>query len=165
MHDHSHLTMPEQVAIKAFLHVVGQALEENKTTTTLDDLSTKYAFKLKIDFEFPQGSGLGSSASFNVVLAGAVYTVVNKLLWDSLKDQSDLIFDGEDELWKIKTLADYGEGFLHKNASGVDTSVVTLGGMIRFVKSQDAASFPKSKFGDFGKSIFWCDLERCEVWI
>lgn len=143
MLDHSHMDMPEQVALKAFLHVAGKVLEENNSQLTVDDLSAKYAIKMKIEYDFPQGSGLGSSAAFNVVLAGSVYTIFNKLINDTITDQSDLSFQDTDELWKIKLLSDFGEGFLHKNASGVDTSIVTLGGLIKYVKSQDAASFPK----------------------
>ena len=78
----------------------------------------------------------------------------NKLLNDTISDQTDLGFTDTDELWKIKLLSDFGEGFLHKNASGVDTSIVTLGGLIKYVKSQDASSFPKSKLG-ISQTRFW----------
>lgn len=154
MHDHSHLTKPEQVATKAVLHVVQKCLEEHESTLTLDDLSEKYAVKLKIDFDFPQGSGLGSSASFNVVLAGTIYTLFHKVLSNNMHDHSDLTFDSISELWHIKQLADYGEGFLHKSPSGVDTSAVTLGGMIKFVKSDDPAKIPESNSNCFDVYIY-----------
>lgn len=152
MQDIDHLTNPEQVAIKAFIHIINKCLEDIKSTTTIDELSLKYAIQIKIVYDFPQGSGLGSSASFNVVLAGSVYTVMSKILNNTLEDHSDLTFSKTEELWKIKQIADYGEGFLHKSASGIDTSVVTLGGMISYIKTQDASNFPKSKI--FLRPIF-----------
>lgn len=146
MQNLEHLTKPEQVATKAFIHVVERSIEDHKSSLTLEELSQKYCFKIKIENDFPQGAGLGSSAAFNVVLAGSVYIVVGKIINDTLKDPKDIVYETTEELWKIKRLADYGEGFLHKSPSGIDTSIVTLGGMIRFKKSEDPDTPPTSKF-------------------
>ena len=124
-----HLDLTQQGAIKTFLVAAELVSEEWEGV----DYSTfKYGFSIKLKYNFPYGVGLGSSAAFNVSLAGAVYTTLSKIVKKTWRDMSDLSFDNKEELWKFKMIADEGEKIIHSSVSGINTTTVALGGLIRF---------------------------------
>lgn len=127
-----HLSQIEQGAIKTFLVAAEKAIEEAKD---VDLNESKYGFSISLKYNFPYGVGLGSSAAFNVALAGAVYTTFRKLAQNTIKDMTDLSFQNPEELWMFKLLADEGEKVAHSTLSGINTVSAALGGLIRYSKS------------------------------
>jgi mevalonate kinase len=102
-------------------------------TKDFEAFVSKYYMKINLKYNFPYGMGLGSSASFNVALAAAVYTVARKLEGESYKDMSDLDFKF-DQKWMIRNIANEGETAAHKTVSGTETTIVSLGGIYRYCK-------------------------------
>lgn len=77
--------------------------------------------KISLESRIPIGSGMGSSASISVSLAGVLYKFVfNK-------------FDPE-EIFKIANLT---EGYYHKKSSGVDPTICTYGGFLWYRKETE----------------------------
>jgi len=94
--------------------------------------------------ELPIGAGLGSSASFSSCLATAL------LLWHGhykMQDLEDLstrqAFTNQVNHWAFRA-----EKLIHGNPSGIDNSVSTYGGAIRYVTGQmhNLKSFPPLNF-------------------
>nr|AYN07279.1 mevalonate kinase [Eucommia ulmoides] len=83
-----------------------------------------------ITSELPLGSGLGSSASFCVALAGALLALSDSVSLD-LSHEGWLMF-GESELELVNKWAFEGEKILHGKPSGIDNTVSTYGNMIKF---------------------------------
>jgi mevalonate kinase len=75
--------------------------------------SKKFAFEVSADL--PVSSGLGSSAAFCVALSAVMYQT-----------------EGVTDLEKINALAFMGERFVQGNPSGVDNTVSTFGGLLKF---------------------------------
>lgn len=73
----------------------------------------KYVFDVSADL--PVSSGLGSSGAFCVALSGVLYQT-----------------QGITDLEKINALAFQGERFIQGNPSGVDNTVSTFGGLLKF---------------------------------
>lgn len=117
-------------ALTTFLAALKLATKETESFVT------QYDFRIKLEYDFPYGIGLGSSASFNICLAGAVYSAARKIENGTTRDLSDITFEDRAELWKIKELADQGEGVAHKSVSGTNTTIIALGGLIKYCKLQ-----------------------------
>lgn len=127
--DVEHLDATQRGAIKTFLTAVDLVTAEWEGF----DINTfKYGFSIKLKYNFPYGVGLGSSASFNVALGGGVYTTILKIAKKSYRNMTDLSFDNPEDLWKFKLIADEGEKVIHSSVSGINTTTVALGGVIRF---------------------------------
>ncbi|GLD97599.1 hypothetical protein PINS_up006289 [Pythium insidiosum] len=84
---------------------------------------------------FPVGAGLGSSAAFSVALAGGLLQV---------RDQQP-----SSSLTEINAFAYSAEVILHGSPSGVDNTVSTFGGALKFTKLPLPASQPID--GDLSK--------------
>ncbi|XP_004520593.1 mevalonate kinase [Ceratitis capitata] len=92
------------------------------------ELTLKTGFKVHIDSEINIGSGLGSSAAFGATLAAAFLIITghfDEKTYTKLENKA-LISQWAFELERI----------MHGTPSGVDNTVVTYGGMLRFVKGQ-----------------------------
>lgn len=85
-------------------------------------------FQLQIDSELPVGTGLGSSASFGAALAAAF------LIFAGHFDAKTYLEPQNQEL--ISHWAYESERVMHGTPSGVDNTVCTYGGMLRFHKGQ-----------------------------
>lgn len=94
---------------------------ESKKT---DEMFT--GFELRVKSDLNAGSGLGSSASFGVIIATA-FLLLTKQIPIVLTDESRA---------KICKWAFESERVMHGNPSGVDNTVCTYGGIVRFVKGQ-----------------------------
>ncbi|XP_011214340.1 uncharacterized protein LOC105233868 [Bactrocera dorsalis] len=92
------------------------------------ELTLKSGFKIHIDTELNIGSGLGSSASFGATLAAAFL-----LITGHFDEKSYLKLENRA---LISQWAFESERIMHGTPSGVDNTVVTYGGMLRFVKGQ-----------------------------
>lgn len=88
------------------------------------------SFSISLNTELTISSGLGSSASFAVCLAGCF------LHWAYLlKSRIHDTFD-KDDLEKISKYALSCERIMHGSPSGIDNSVCTYGGMIEFRRGE-----------------------------
>ncbi|KAI5730558.1 hypothetical protein M8J76_015008 [Diaphorina citri] len=85
---------------------------------------------LTISSELVLGAGSGSSASFAVSVAGAVYTLVKWLLGD-VEDSNSLDVSISDSVNKWAFLA---EQITHGKPSGLDNAVCTWGGLVKLKK-------------------------------
>ncbi|XP_017469767.1 PREDICTED: mevalonate kinase [Rhagoletis zephyria] len=117
----------KQQAQKAFLSIyyllTGAVLSAPNAELTLQS-----GFQVNIDTEMNIGSGLGSSASFGAVLSAAFL-----LLTGHFDEQTYLKVENQA---LISQWAFEAERIMHGTPSGVDNTVVTYGGMLRFVKGQ-----------------------------
>nr|ACO11406.1 Mevalonate kinase [Caligus rogercresseyi] len=89
--------------------------------------------QLRLSSSIPIGAGLGSSAAYNVSLSAAFHLLKaklsrknNGLFWYYKKSFNAL------ELESICQSAFLGECFMHGNASGIDNSICTYGGLLSF---------------------------------
>ena len=127
LEDLSSFENAERGALKTFVSSIKAA------TKDFEAFVSKYYMKINLKYNFPYGMGLGSSASFNVALAAAVYTVARKLVGESNKDMSDLDFKF-DQKWMIRNIANEGETAAHKTVSGIETTIISLGGIYKYCK-------------------------------
>lgn len=115
-------------AILAFLYLL--IIMETKATTPL-----QYGFTLCVRSFLPVGAGLGSSASYSVVIATALL-ILNKFIpVDFNKTERR-----EEYLGKINHYAFKAEEVIHGNPSGVDNAVATFGGAKTFMRGQGFAT-------------------------
>ncbi|KAH8415762.1 hypothetical protein KR222_000387 [Zaprionus bogoriensis] len=117
---------PKQQTQRAFISIyyllAGAVLTAPKQT----DLSC--GFQVQIDSELNLGAGLGSSASYGAALAAAFLILTGHF------DQSTYLLD--EHLALISHWAFESERVNHGTPSGVDNTVCTYGGILRFVKGQ-----------------------------
>ncbi|XP_013108635.1 uncharacterized protein LOC106087953 [Stomoxys calcitrans] len=97
-------------------------------SSPIKDLELKQSFTVTIDTELNIGAGLGSSASYGVALASAF------LVFAQHFDLSNYAADENQAL--ISHWAYESERVMHGTPSGIDNTVCTYGGMLRFVKGQ-----------------------------
>jgi mevalonate kinase len=83
---------------------------------------------IKVESEIPIGAGLGSSAALSVCLAAGLLNIKSQIEGNEKAEQPD-----HSEICKLAYLS---EKILHGNPSGVDNSVSTYGGVIKFVSGQ-----------------------------
>ncbi|XP_051828962.1 mevalonate kinase isoform X2 [Antechinus flavipes] len=81
--------------------------------------------------ELPPGAGLGSSAAYSVCLAAALLTFCEEIP-SHLREGAASARWTEEELSLINRWAFLGEKVIHGNPSGVDNSISTWGGALRF---------------------------------
>ncbi|XP_074151516.1 mevalonate kinase [Sminthopsis crassicaudata] len=81
--------------------------------------------------ELPTGAGLGSSAAYSVCLAAALLTFCEEIP-SHLREGAASARWTEEELSVINRWAFLGEKVIHGNPSGVDNSISTWGGALRF---------------------------------
>ncbi|XP_055919121.1 mevalonate kinase [Eupeodes corollae] len=83
---------------------------------------------LKISSELNIGAGLGSSASFGVCLATAFLILTKQI--------SSQQYASEESLSLVSSWAFESERVMHGNPSGVDNTICTYGGIVRFTKGE-----------------------------
>lgn len=117
---------PKQQTQRAFISIyyllAGAVLTAPKQT----ELSA--GFQVQIDSELNLGAGLGSSASYGAALAASFLILTGHF------DQSSYLQD--ENLALISHWAYESERVNHGTPSGVDNTVCTYGGILRFVKGQ-----------------------------
>lgn len=92
------------------------------------DVSLEQGFELHIDSELPIGAGLGSSASFGTALAAAFLLLAGHFNVETYLDPQNQELISQ---WSYES-----ERLMHDTPSGVDNTVCTYGGMLRFCKGQ-----------------------------
>ncbi|EDV37343.1 uncharacterized protein Dana_GF11467 [Drosophila ananassae] len=91
-------------------------------------LTLQTGFQVQVDSELNVGAGLGSSASFGAALATAFLILAGHFDSDSyLQEENQAL---------ISTWAYESERVNHGTPSGLDNTVCTYGGMLRYVKGQ-----------------------------
>lgn len=97
-------------------------------SSPVKDLELQQPFTITIDTELNIGAGLGSSASYGAALASAFLAYAQHFDLTNYKDEENqqLI-----SLWAFES-----ERVMHGTPSGIDNTVCTYGGMLRFVKGQ-----------------------------
>lgn len=93
-----------------------------------ENRSLKNGAVIKISSELNIGAGLGSSASFGVCLATAFLILTKQISIDE--------WDSEQSLSLISSWAFESERVMHGNPSGVDNTICTYGGIVRFTKGE-----------------------------
>ncbi|KAJ2723173.1 Mevalonate kinase [Coemansia sp. Benny D115] len=112
---------PGRTAAMTFLYLCGQLLSKQKRES---------GFSIAVRSLVPVGSGLGSSAAFNVALAAALLKMEGMV---SKEHADNGVLDTADyEL--INQWAFRGEQVAHGTPSGIDNSVATWGGFLRYIK-------------------------------
>ncbi|KAL0552529.1 hypothetical protein IC582_011645 [Cucumis melo] len=86
--------------------------------------------EVAITSELPLGSGLGSSAAFCVALSAALLALSGSVNVD--REHHGWMVYKEDELDLLNKWAFEGEKIIHGKPSGIDNTVSTYGGMIKF---------------------------------
>jgi mevalonate kinase len=129
----------EQMGASVFLNSAKHALEED-ADEKMKQIANKYSFDISIGFGVPIGAGLGSSASFNSVASGAVYSIFKHIQ----KEIPSEISISDEDINIIKYLTDFGEKLIHGNPSGIDSYIINNGGTIKFTKTSDGTSLDKS---------------------
>uniref|UniRef100_A0A1B0AAW7 Mevalonate kinase n=1 Tax=Glossina pallidipes TaxID=7398 RepID=A0A1B0AAW7_GLOPL len=97
-------------------------------SSPVKDFKITNGFRLHIDTELNIGSGLGSSASYGVALAAAFLLYARHFDVSSYQDPQNLAL--------ISNWAFESERIVHGTPSGVDNTICSYGGMLRFVKGQ-----------------------------
>ncbi|XP_068145640.1 mevalonate kinase [Drosophila tropicalis] len=93
-----------------------------------DELTLKTGFQVHVESELNVGAGLGSSASYGAALATAFLILTGHFDSDTYLEQENLAL--------ISHWAYESERVNHGTPSGVDNTVCTYGGIVRFVKGQ-----------------------------
>ncbi|CAH8533139.1 unnamed protein product [Dicrocoelium dendriticum] len=94
-----------------------------------------FAVKVDVNSNIPTGAGLGSSAAF------CVAATTTFLLLSGYSTLGENFSPNEEQLELIMSLSREAEAIIHTSSSGVDTTVSTLGGAIRFVRSGSAFNY------------------------
>ncbi|XP_060579312.1 mevalonate kinase-like [Ruditapes philippinarum] len=104
------------------------------------------SINVKITSKLPVGAGLGSSASFSVCLVAALLLVQGHVSFPAQDEKGDTQWKDED-LELINKWAYEGERIMHGTPSGIDNSVATFGGAIKFQagKITKLNNFPRLK--------------------
>ncbi|XP_001364115.1 mevalonate kinase [Monodelphis domestica] len=114
----------ECLAVLAFLYLYLFICRKHRPLPSMD---------IVVWSELPTGAGLGSSAAYSVCLAAALLASCEEIM-NRLKEGATSARWNEDELNLINRWAFLGEKVIHGNPSGVDNSVSTWGGALRFQK-------------------------------
>ncbi|XP_030371004.1 mevalonate kinase [Scaptodrosophila lebanonensis] len=121
-------TPKQQSTQKAFVSIyyllAGAVLSAPKNPT----LTLQSGFQVKIESELNVGSGLGSSASYGAALAAAFLILAGHFGKESyIREENQAL---------ISQWAYESERISHGTPSGVDNTVCTYGGMLKFIKGQ-----------------------------
>ncbi|XP_043354219.1 mevalonate kinase isoform X6 [Dermochelys coriacea] len=139
--DESKCPSPEQMeSLKEFAGIT-TGLSATESLGTLAflylylSISAKYgqvpSVEIVVWSELPTGAGLGSSAAYSVCLAAALLTACGAI-GCPLEEEKPVVRWPEEELDLINRWAFRGEQVIHGKPSGVDNSVATWGGVLRF---------------------------------
>ena len=90
---------------------------------------------VNVDTDLPIGAGFGSSGSFSVCLAAALLQH-SGIIKSSNMDKSGVEIWSESEKNLINKWAFVGEKICHGQPSGVDNTISTFGGAIKFMKNE-----------------------------
>lgn len=114
----------ENNTLVALFYVLHKAFGNNKL---------EKAFELSVDTDLTIGAGSGSSAAFGVCIATACLLLAGRL------DDRNLDYEA------ISNLAFESETVMHGTPSGVDNTICTYGGLIKFVRNKGFSklSIPK----------------------
>ncbi|XP_072456264.1 mevalonate kinase [Notamacropus eugenii] len=112
----------ECLAVLAFLYLYLFICGKQRPLPTMD---------IVVWSELPTGAGLGSSAAYSVCLAAALLASCEEIT-GRLKEGATSAGWTEEELNLINRWAFLGEKVIHGNPSGVDNSISTWGGALRF---------------------------------
>ncbi|XP_036617474.1 mevalonate kinase [Trichosurus vulpecula] len=112
----------ERLAVLAFLYLYLFICRKQRPLPSMD---------IMVWSELPTGAGLGSSAAYSVCLAAALLASCEEIT-GRLKEGVTSAGWTEEELNLINRWAFLGEKVIHGNPSGVDNSVSTWGGALRF---------------------------------
>uniref|UniRef100_A0A8I3S398 Mevalonate kinase n=1 Tax=Canis lupus familiaris TaxID=9615 RepID=A0A8I3S398_CANLF len=113
---------PECLAVLAFLYLYLSICRKQRTLPSLD---------ITVWSELPTGAGLGSSAAYSVCLAAALLTACEAIPNPQNNGESASRWTMED-LELINKWAFQGERMIHGNPSGVDNTISTWGGALRY---------------------------------
>ncbi|KAI8970216.1 ribosomal protein S5 domain 2-type protein [Mycotypha africana] len=116
---------PTTQAVMAFLYLL-VIIQIKAAGTPLD-----HGFTIIVRSFLPVGAGLGSSASYSVVISTALLILYNLIPVDFNSSS-----DRELHLELINKYAFKAEEVIHGNPSGVDNAVATFGGAKSFVRGQ-----------------------------
>lgn len=90
---------------------------------------------MKLEHTIPIGAGLGSSATFNVLISGTLYCVFQQIIQSEGQQlPNELNIESSDLKIINENLADFGERLIHGNPSGIDSYLVTMGAAVKYVK-------------------------------
>nr|XP_008519137.1 PREDICTED: mevalonate kinase isoform X2 [Equus przewalskii] len=110
------------LAVLAFLFLYLSICRKQRALPSLD---------VTVWSELPPGAGLGSSAAYSVCLAAAFLAACEEIP-NPLKDGEPTSRWTEEDLELINKWAFQGERVIHGNPSGVDNTVSTWGGALRY---------------------------------
>ncbi|XP_039228581.1 mevalonate kinase [Drosophila yakuba] len=100
-------------------------------------LTLQTGFQVQVDSQLTVGAGLGSSASFGAALATTFLILAGHFDRDSYLEEANQAL--------ISTWAFESERVNHGTPSGLDNTVCTYGGMLRYVKGQGFQSLKIQK--------------------
>ncbi|KAJ1728303.1 Mevalonate kinase [Coemansia biformis] len=111
---------PGRTAVLAFVYLYGSLVAE----------AGALGFTMCVRSLLPVGAGLGSSASFNVVLSAALLQMTGQLQGEGATEEDRRL---------INSWAFQGEQVAHGTPSGIDNSVATYGGFLEYTKGHGPA--------------------------
>ncbi|KAJ2007816.1 Mevalonate kinase [Coemansia thaxteri] len=114
---------PGRIAILTFVYLYGSILAGRNEGAA--------GFNICVRSLLPVGAGLGSSAAFNVALSAALLQLSGQLQTDG---------SGAVDRKLINQWAFQGEQVAHGTPSGIDNSVATYGGFLKYVKGEASVS-------------------------
>ncbi|CAI2371806.1 unnamed protein product [Moneuplotes crassus] len=120
----------EKLGAQIFLEAVKKGCDNNQDI--INEIVSKYTFDVTFGFGVPIGAGLGSSGSFNCAATGSIYMIFKTLCQKELP--SEITVTRED-LEKVKDLTHFGEKLVHGNPSGIDSYIISEGGIVKFTKT------------------------------
>ncbi|EDW00995.1 mevalonate kinase [Drosophila grimshawi] len=120
-------TTPKQHTQRAFLSIY-YLLAGAVLSAPGDQRTLQTGFQVQVETELNVGAGLGSSASYGAALAAAFLILAGHF------DENSYL--QEENLALISHWAYESERVNHGTPSGVDNTVCTYGGILRFVKGQ-----------------------------
>ncbi|KAH3677147.1 hypothetical protein WICMUC_001902 [Wickerhamomyces mucosus] len=97
----------------------------------------------------PIGSGLGSSATISVCLAGAL-SILGQHIEPATLGNNDKSVDNQDSEY-IDSWAFMGEKLIQGNPSGIDNAVATHGGAVMFQRTQSSVPSVRTTMRNFPK--------------
>ncbi|KAK3777977.1 hypothetical protein RRG08_038773 [Elysia crispata] len=125
LHVEPDCTDTKQLAVVAFLYIYA-IIFINK--------SEPPSISVEMKSEIPVGAGLGSSAAFSVSLSSALLQLAGVTFSEKVSD--DLSTWSSTDLDIINKYAFLGEKMIHGQPSGIDNSISTYGGALRFQKGE-----------------------------
>ncbi|KAJ2830537.1 Mevalonate kinase [Coemansia furcata] len=113
---------PGRTAVLTFVYLYGCIFAESDRNT---------GFTICVRSLLPVGAGLGSSAAFNVALSATLLQLTGRL-----QDEGASASDRR----LINQWAFHGEQVAHGTPSGIDNSVATYGGFLKYVKGEPSVN-------------------------